>query len=47
MNDNPALVPPPAVGPTPRDPVGQEIDRGALEQQVAAYVEAIRLRMTA
>ena len=46
-NDNSTPSPPPVAGPIPRDPVGQEIDRGVLEQQAAAYIEAIRLRMIA
>ncbi|KAI9157559.1 hypothetical protein LWI28_024396 [Acer negundo] len=48
-NDNPAPIPPlvTAVCPLPRDPIGQEINRDILEQQDAAYIEAIRLRMIA
>ena len=46
-NDNSTLIPHPPTGLVPLDSAGHEINCDILDQQAAAYVEAIRLRMIA
>ena len=46
-NQIPVPVPPPNLGPAPQDPAVSQTNREAIEQQAAAYVESVRLRMIA